>query len=256
MKTIIRKLIFLIIAIFAIYKIYDYYKPDKTSKVVNEIRESVEKESTENTSNQIDSEYPESKDSVSKNKISFSSQLVKKALEVNADTIAWIRVPGTGIDYPVLKSKENDYYLHRNIYGEYDEDGSIYLNNYSDTNDANLVIYGHNMQNGNMFSTLTKYLNKDFLTVNDRIVFETIDELRNYEIIAVASVDYTDGTEPLLFSDYTEDTKAYFKALEPYMIWKNMDEYSEDSNYISLVTCTFETDDTRTVLIGRELNEN
>lgn len=112
------------------------------------------------------------------------------------------------------------------------------------------------MQNGNMFSTLTKYLNKDFVTVNDRIVFETIDELRNYEIIAVASVDYTDGTEPLLFSDYTEDTKAYFKALEPYMIWKNMDEYSEDSNYISLVTCTFETDDTRTVLIGRELNEN
>ncbi len=68
MKTTIRKLIFLIIAIFAIYKIYDYYKPDKTSRVVNEIRESVEKKTTENASDQIDSKYPESKDSVSKNR--------------------------------------------------------------------------------------------------------------------------------------------------------------------------------------------
>lgn len=163
-------------------------------------------------------------------------------------------MPGTGVDYPVLKSKENDYYLYRNIYGEYDEDGSIYLNNYTEINDVNLVVYGHNMQNGNMFSTLTKYLDKSFAAENDKIVFETVDMLRNYEIIAVASIDYTDGTEPLLFSDYTEDVQAYFKALEPHMVWEKMDGKSkDDSKYISLVTCTFETEDTRTVLIGREV---
>lgn len=252
MKRKILNLLFLLVAIFSIYKIYDYYKPDKTSKIVQDIRKKsnvndfVEKEEvtngkTEKKGNPID-----------KTEKNYKPELVANALSINSDAVGWITVPGTNIDYPVLQTNNNEYYLNHNIIGEYDKDGSIYLDESSKDNDKNLIVYGHNMQNGNMFSTLTKYLNSGFVEKNSEIKYETANEARNYRIIAIAQVDYTDGSAPLLFSEYTNDIEGYYKAIEPYIIWKQNESFSKDNKYISLVTCTFETEDTRTVVIGKE----
>lgn len=70
---------------------------------------------------------------------------------INKDIVAWIYVPNTNIDYPVIKG-EGDYYLHRNIYGKYDINGSIFTN--EDIYDRHIVIFGHNMKQEVMFGRL------------------------------------------------------------------------------------------------------
>lgn len=211
-------------------------------------------QSSTNSDHIIESKVLDDKDSSKSGEVltSFTSELVKSAKEINEDSIAWIQIPGTGVDYPVLQAEDNECYLYRNILGEYDLDGSIYLDKNTSLNDKNIIVYGHNMQNGNMFSTLTKYLDEDFTQKNPNIKFETMSGIRQYEVVAVARVDYTDGRQPLLFSKYTNDLKTYYDMLGPYIVWTSINSMTDDNKYISLVTCTFETEDTRTVLIGRE----
>lgn len=253
----LRRIFFLAIAIFAIFKIYEYYKPDATSKIVDEIRsntETVSNDTVVNTEHSVETKSSDEKTPVDSQKEAapFTSELINSAKEINEDAIAWIEVPGTGVDYPVLQAEDNEYYLYRNILGEYDRDGSIYLDQNTSLHDKNIIVYGHNMQNGNMFSTLTKYLEESFIQKNSIIRLETMEGIRQYEIVAIASVDYTDGRQPLLFSEHTNDLVNYYDALSPYIIWEAEKSMSADNKYISLVTCTFETEDTRTVIIGRE----
>ena len=77
----------------------------------------------------------------------------------NSDCIAWIKIPGTGIDYPVMyKPDSKDYYIHRDFYGKSSSRGSLYLSEICDIDRSdNLIIYGHNMKNGTMFAKLTRY---------------------------------------------------------------------------------------------------
>ena len=79
---------------------------------------------------------------------------------VNPDVYAWITVPGTEIDYPILQHpSDNSYYLMHNIDGSYGYPGCIYTENLNskDFTDNNTVIYGHNMKNGSMFAQLHKF---------------------------------------------------------------------------------------------------
>ena len=86
----------------------------------------------------------------------------------NPDVYAWITVPGTQVDYPILQSaSDNGYYLDHTIDGEEKPEGSIFTENYNskDFEDPNTVIYGHNMKNGSMFRTLHDYMTEHSLTI-------------------------------------------------------------------------------------------
>ena len=91
-----------------------------------------------------------------------------KLLATNADVYAWIRVPGTNIDYPILQAstgKDDDFYLHHDIKKNYSFAGCIYTRraNRKDLSDRLTVLYGHNMINGSMFGTLRDLRMKIFL---------------------------------------------------------------------------------------------
>lgn len=83
----------------------------------------------------------------------------------NEDVIGWIYIPDTKIDEPILKGKDNDSYIHTSIDKEYNFAGCIFIeeNNNADFNDANTIIYGHNMKNGSRFHDIREYRSKDFL---------------------------------------------------------------------------------------------
>ena len=78
---------------------------------------------------------------------------------VNPDVIAWIDIPGLSISYPVVQGIDNAYYLHHLFTGEYNSSGSIFADwhNQPDFADPNTIGYGHNMNNGSMFGTLSHY---------------------------------------------------------------------------------------------------
>lgn len=103
--------------------------------------------------------------------------------EQNGDVYAWIRIPGTNVDYPILQHEEdNGYYLNHTIDGVEALEGSIYTENYNTKyfDDPNTVIYGHNMKNGSMFRTLHNYEDKTFFDENRVIYIYQPDRILEY----------------------------------------------------------------------------
>lgn len=145
--------------------------------------------------------------------------------EVNEDICAWISVPGTNINYPVLQSKENqetDYYLNTNLDGSQGYPGSIYIQkrNSRDFMDSVTVMYGHNMKNKSMFATLHNYADEKFFEENPYIYVYTPDENIAYKVFAAVTyddkliLDYYDDFHDLndldVFIDDIESCKGIF----------------------------------------------
>ena len=105
----------------------------------------------------------------------------------NNDIVAWLEIPDTKINYPVLQGQDNEYYMRHTYNKEYSNDGSIFLDKDYDWNipSSNLLIYGHNNKNGNMFQDLLKYEDKNYYEEHPTIRFTTVDEEYQYEIISV-----------------------------------------------------------------------
>ena len=108
------------------------------------------------------------------------------------DIYAWIRIPGTKVDYPIVQREgDNSYYLNHTIDGKKKTEGSIFTEDYNgkDFEDANTIIYGHNMKNGSMFKTLHKYKDKQFLLDNSEIFIYQKGRVLKYKIFAAYVYD-------------------------------------------------------------------
>ena len=117
-----------------------------------------------------------------KNPIDF-----KTLRKTNSEAVAWIYVPGTNIDYPIMQSlTSDDYYLHRDINGAYKYAGSIYIEycNRDDFTDRVTVLYGHNMANGSMFAHLHKFGNSDFFKKHKKFYIYTDTRKLTYQIVS------------------------------------------------------------------------
>lgn len=100
--------------------------------------------------------------------------------------------------------QEPEKYLRRNFEGEYSVSGVPFLEGTSLLNDTNLIIYGHNMKNGTMFSEVTKYREKDFCVKHPYIEFETKDGLKCYDVFAVVCVKKTDNWYKFSYAENEE----------------------------------------------------
>lgn len=118
--------------------------------------------------------------------------------EENADIHAWIYIPNTQVDYPVLQSEnQNDYYLDHNLDGSSGYPGCIYSQPVTgkDFTDSNTVLYGHNMGDGSMFGSLHQFEDKEFFDENSYIYIYTPEKTFVYEIYAASVI----GNEHLLY---------------------------------------------------------
>lgn len=157
----VRILLSLLLAatfLYSAYKLLDYYFDTQENANLNEemIEQSVSSISTSVPNNEdSESEITEPPMPVETSPISVDFDTLKEA---NEDVIGWLYCEDTPINYPVLQSDDNSYYLRRLVNGEWNVAGSLFMdyrNNLSN-NDWNTVIYGHNMKNDSMFGTLGK----------------------------------------------------------------------------------------------------
>ena len=112
----------------------------------------------------------------------------------NSDCIGWICVHDTAINYPVMHTPENPQkYLRRNFYGEYSQNGVPFLDYRCNLQSDHLIVYGHNMKNGTMFSSLRNYTDPAFCAEHPVIEFQTADGVEQYTVFAVAAVQKTDA---------------------------------------------------------------
>ena len=162
---------------------------------------------------------------------------------VNPDVYAWITVPGTEIDYPILQhASDNSYYLMHNIDGSYGYPGCIYTENLNskDFTDNNTVIYGHNMKNGSMFAQLHKFEDADFFKENREVLIYLPEEILHYTIFAAHIYD----DRHLLYSFDFSDPEVYEKYLESIFNIRDMSAnidkditVTKEDQIITLVTC-------------------
>ena len=125
---------------------------------------------------------------------SAAERNIQALIAENADCIGWLSIDGTNISYPVMHTPSNPQkYLRRNFYGRYSQSGVPFLDGRCDLQSTNLIIYGHNMKNGTMFSDLKKYVDRDFLNAHRTVKFEMVDGIRYFTVTKVLRTDITDA---------------------------------------------------------------
>lgn len=210
--------------------------------------ETAETAATESVADE--SEAEESHDFVTREDIDF------EALQAwNPDIYAWIEVPGTNIDYPIVQHPEdNSYYLTRTVEHKETVAASIYTENYNskDFEDHHTVIYGHNMKNGTMFRTLHNFEDYDFFEEHREIIIYLPDDTKYYEIFAA----YTYDNRHLLHSYYCEEAESFQKYLDEVFSIKDFNafidreiEVTGEDRIITLSTCVNSGDMTQRYLV-------
>jgi len=175
-------------------------------------------------------------------------------LEINPEVVGWLVIPGTIIDYPVVQTDNNEYYLSHDINGKKSNRGAIFMDyrNTPDGNDKNTILYGHNMRDGSMFKDITKFKNRVFFEQNTTIWFYTLNELTQWEIF---SAYVTETAFNYLRKDFPsdEDYLDYINTLKNKSMHKSEVELNKDDKIITLSTCSYEFNDARFVVHARRI---
>ncbi len=168
---------------------------------------------------------------------------------INDDYVCWIEVPGTNIDYPVLQSNDNSYYLNKDIYKNYLASGSIFLDyRNNDFLDKNTVIYGHYMRNNTMFGQLKNFKKKSFFYENNIIkISKRNGETLEYKVFSAYTTSSKDNYIQTYFNS-CEEYKEFINKIVNKSIFKSNENISIDDNILTLSTCSYEFKNARMVV--------
>ena len=227
------------IAIGAIFMVfYDNYK---SMKKVAKIQKEIE--------TYIIAKDPEEKE---KQNVSggIKNYYISSLKTINDDAIGWLKVNNTNIDYAILQTNDNEYYLNYNIYKEKDPNGWLFLDYENKTNqiDDNTIIYGHNrFVNGVMFGTLNKTLYKNWYTnpENQIIRFDTMYGSYEYRIFSIYTIATTDDYIKTTYLDKNKMLED-FNTFKKRSIYDFGIELKNTDKILTLSTC--QSDTTRLVV--------
>ena len=192
-----------------------YYNTSQTEKKYIDLAKEVAEETTENKESTIHFE---------------------ELKQINADVVGWIKIDNTTIDYPILQTTNNDYYLKKDIYKEYDQCGSIFMDykNQSNFTDKNTVIYGHHIKKGIMFADLVNIYNGK-LGNDVKIYVYTPDKTMIFEVFSSYQ------TEPENYSINTAITENelhdFIKVLKERSEKEFIGKYENTDKILTLSTC-------------------
>ncbi len=180
----------------------------------------------------------------------------------NEDIYAWIYIPNTNVDYPILQHPTDDsYYLEHNLDGSTGYPGCIYSEsvNKKDFSDANTVLYGHNMKDGSMFASLHNFEDNQFFEDNCFIYIYTPEKTYVYEVYTACEF-----SDEYLQDAYDFDTESGFdQFVQDIENIRDMTSHRRDGigmaygrKLLTLSTCIGSKPDNRWLVVGVLLNEN
>lgn len=235
MKKLINILINIIlisILIFSGYKIYtklvEYKKADT---IYNDIREKYQNSDKQN------------------------GDKTNKLSDINSDYRFWLKVDNTNINYPVVQSYDNDYYLTRDFNKKYLASGSIFMdyrNNFEE--DKSTILYGHHMRNKTMFGELANFKNEDFFKENNLIRVEYKGKTYTYEVFSVYVADLDKDYLKVDFENEA-DYQKYLNYIQERSIYKTDLQLITNDKIITLYTCSYEFKDARTIVHAKLISQ-
>ena len=195
--------------------------------------------------------------------------------ELNDDTIGWLTIDDTNIDYPVMQSMEDEeYYLERGFDKEYNSNGCLIMdtdsvvgsgtkdNDYADGTlpSTNLIIHGHHMKNGEMFGNLDKFKDVKYFKDHRTIEFSSLYENREYEICAVflSQVYLKTQTDVFKFynffqADTEEEFNDFYDNIKKLSLYDTGVTAKYGDEFITLSVCAYHVENGRLVVVGKRI---
>ena len=185
----------------------------------------------------------------------------KNLLNKNKRLIGWVKIDDTNIDYPVMQTTDNEYYLDHNLNQEYDKNGSIFMDKDCDVlkPSTNLILYGHHMRSGQMFGSLSLYSDQSYYEKHPYIQFDTIYEKGLYEIMYVfRSRVYSE--DEIVFKYYQfidaqseQEFDSYMNDMEGMSLYDTGVTASFGDRLLTLSTCDYQEKNGRFVVVARKV---
>ena len=179
----------------------------------------------------------------------------------NKKLIGWLKIDDTNIDYPVMQTENNEYYLDHNFNQEYDKNGSLFLD--CDCNvyprSTNMIIYGHHMKSGSMFGNLQQYAKESYGKKHSVIEFDTIYEKATYQVMYVfRSQVYNE--DDVVFKYYQfieanseEEFNFYMKEMASMSLYDTGVTANFGDSLLTLSTCDSSQTDGRFVVVAKRI---
>lgn len=185
----------------------------------------------------------------------------KNLLNKNKRLIGWVKIDDTNIDYPVMQTTDNEYYLDHNLNQEYDKNGSIFMDKDCDVlkPSTNLILYGHHMKSGQMFGGLSLYSDQNYYEKHPCIQFDTIYEKGLYEIMYVfRSRVYSE--DEIVFKYYQfidaqseQEFDSYMNDMEGMSLYDTGVTASFGDRLLTLSTCDYQEKNGRFVVVAKKV---
>lgn len=186
--------------------------------------------------------------------------------EINPDVCGWITLDGTNIDYPIVQGSNNYTYMNKDVYNRFSLAGSIFLDSRNDKDfcDIYSLVYGHHMDNHQMFGDLDEYKNKSFFDKNHTATLLTEHGEMKFQILSVMDVQDSEQKifDPSMWTGDLSELVVFLKDNSIYIYNTAMKDFEGNPNEVQvmvLVTCASGHTGTRTVVVltaPREDNNN
>ena len=182
-------------------------------------------------------------------------------LNKNQKLIGWLKIADTNIDYPVMQTSDNEYYLDHNLNQEYDKNGSIFMDKDCDvlTPSTNYILYGHHMKSGQMFGTLDKYSSESYYEEHPVIEFDTIYEKGVYEVMYVFR-SHVYSEEEIAFKYYQfidvnseQEFDSYMQEMAAMSLYDTGVTAEYGDQLLTLSTCDYQEKDGRFVVVAKKI---
>ena len=178
---------------------------------------------------------------------------LKDLKKLNPDVKAWIQVPKTNIDYPVVQGQDDMEYINKNVYGEFELSGAIFLSclNKDDFSDPYNLVYGHNMQNGGMFADVVDFTNKEYFETHQKGKLYLTDATRKIRFFACMKVTAADAKIYHPDGYRKENLKDLLDYIQANAVQYRDVNVADENSLIALSTCSEAETNGRVVLIGK-----
>jgi len=185
----------------------------------------------------------------------------KKLYNSNKKLIGWLKIDDTNIDYPVMQTNNNEYYLEHNMNQEKDRNGALFLDKDCDVvkRSTNLIIYGHHMKSGRMFGNLDDYESQKYYKKHPIIQFDTIYEKGTYEIMYVfRSRVYSEGEVVFKYYQFIDcyseqEFNSNMLEMEALSLYDTGVKAEYGDQLLTLSTCDSTVDDGRFVVVAKKI---
>lgn len=172
--------------------------------------------------------------------------------ETCADIKGWLYSPDTKIDYPVVQSKDNSFYLHRLMDGSYNPSGTLFIDYrcLGDFSGRNTIIYGHHMNDGSMLASIVEYKNQAYYDAHPVMYLNTPDGDYRLDVVCGFVTWYDSRVYKYMFESRTE-FEDWFALMRSYSDFTCDVEVGVDDRLVTLSTCTYEYDNARYVVMAK-----